>query len=90
LLADTRATPESIIPILQTHAVFWLAAAPQYDMAGHRYDAHAPIHLATAATCDAVHTYLRSVPDLPVILDAVLADTNAEFREADFLAPAGN
>jgi hypothetical protein len=77
--------PEAVARILGERGGFWLAAAPRRDLAGQLWDAHAPVHRADAAETHAVHNYLLLAPKLPVILDAILDDADAEFLEATSL-----
>ena len=85
LLADAHMEPEAVARILDRRGGFWIAAAPRRDLSGQLWDAHAPVHRAAAAETEAVHGYLRLAPELPVILDAILDDADAEFLEVTAL-----
>jgi hypothetical protein len=85
LLADANMEPEAVARILGERGGFWLVAAPRRDLSGHLWDAHAPVHRAATAEAQAVHGYLGLAPQLPVILDAILEDADAEFLEATAL-----
>lgn len=87
LLAAGNAKPDDIESVLRTKGGFWLAAAPRFDIAGQLWDAHAPVHQADPATVRSIRAYVEQAPNLPVILDAILADADAEFLEAAILAP---
>lgn len=85
LLADAKVEPGAVAGILNQLGGFWLAAAPRRDLASHLWDAHAPVHRAAAAEKHAIRAYLRQAPQLPIILDAILEDADAEFLEATAL-----
>jgi len=87
LLAAGNVKPDDINSVLRKKGGFWVAAAPRHDIAGQLWDAHAPIHQADPATGRTIRAYIEQVANLPVILDAVLADADAEFLEAAILAP---
>jgi hypothetical protein len=85
LLAEARVEADAAARILGQRGGFWLAAAPRRDLTGHLWDAHAPVHRAAAAEQQVIRGYFGQAPRLPVILDAILADADAEFLEATAL-----
>jgi len=82
LLADAQIEPAAAARVLGARGGFWLAAAPRRDLAGRLWDVHAPVHRAAPADQEALRAYARQAPQLPVILDAILEDADAEYLEA--------
>jgi len=83
LLIAASVKPENAGHQIKGRAGFWLAAAPRKDSTGHLWDAHGQLHLSADTT--SVLDYLKSAPDLPVILDAVYGDQDEEYGDAAFL-----
>lgn len=84
LLAGQEPSPD-LAARLAKRLGFWCVAAPRRDLAGQLWDTHAP--LATCADRDAIKSWLAvGTPDVPLILDAVLADEDAEYAEARAIA----
>ena len=58
----------------------WLVAASRRDLSGKLWDASAP--LQSAADLDSPVRWLSVSPAAPVVLDALLADKDAEYLDA--------
>ncbi len=66
--------------ILKKRLGLWLAAAPQVDWAGKLWDVHAPLHRAAGSV--RIAEWISLVPDVPVVMDAVFADSDDEYLDA--------
>jgi hypothetical protein len=73
--------------ILKARLGLWLTAAPQVDLSGKLWDAHAPLHRATDRA--KVAAWLALVPDAPILMDAVFANQDEEYLDAMTLAQLG-
>ena len=65
---------------LKDQVGLWLVAAPQHDVTGRLWDAHAPVH--STSVHDSLKAWLPIAPQAPLISDAILADADAEYLEA--------
>jgi len=83
LLARTDVSADTA-RILKSRLGLWLAAAPQVDLSGKLWDAHASLHRATDRAKTA--TSIALVPDAPILLDAVFANQDEEYLDAMTLA----
>ncbi len=70
--------------ILKSGLGVWLAAAPQVDLSGKLWDAHAPLQRATGRA--GIAAWLALAPDAPILLDAVFANQDEEYLDAVTLA----
>ncbi|MDQ1255413.1 MAG: hypothetical protein QG656_2, partial [Candidatus Hydrogenedentes bacterium] len=61
----------------------WIVGAPAYDAAGRRWTANAP--LAGYESLGRLRELLSLAPEVPVLLDAVYPDQDAEYRDARVL-----
>ena len=76
-----RQTPSSEIAMrLREKVGLWLVAASRRDLSGKLWDASAP--LQSAADLDSPVRWLSVSPAAPVVLDALLADKDAEYLDA--------
>lgn len=79
MLDDLR--PETDKPGWLTDRLgLWLVAGGRRDVAGARWDTHAPLHRSDARESTAA--WLATAPDVPLVLDAVFADQDEEYRDA--------
>ena len=79
LLSRMEKSPE-VAEVLRTRLGLWLPAAPQVDLAGKLWDAHAPLHRCPEPAD--VAGWIALVPDAPVVFDAVLANQDEEYLDA--------
>lgn len=79
LLAGQTPTPE-LAARLKPHLGFWLVAAPERDIAGQLWNAHAPVSQFQGK--EAIARWLNLAPEVPVALDAVMAGHDEEYQEA--------
>ncbi len=79
LLSRMEKSPEGV-EVLKEWLGLWLLAAPQVDLAGKLWDAHAPLHRFrdTAKMAE----WIALVPEAPIVVDAVLANQDEEYLEA--------
>jgi hypothetical protein len=68
------------VRILKARLGLWLAAAPQVDLSGRLWDAHAPLH--RAADRARIAAWIALVPDAPILTDAVFANQDQEYLDA--------
>ena len=79
LLAD-QAPPAEMAARLKDHLGFWLVAAPGRDLAGQLWDAHRPV--AAIEGENLIWRWLALLPRASLVLDAVVAGPDDEYREA--------
>ncbi len=79
LLSRMEKSPEGV-EVLKEWLGLWLLAAPQVDLAGKLWDAHAPLHpfRDTAKMAE----WIALVPEAPIVVDAVLTNEDEEYLEA--------
>lgn len=78
LLAD-QVPPADLATRLKDRLGFWLVAAPQRDLAGQLWNVHGP--LATIIGENQIGRWLALAPRTPLVLDAVVAGPDDEYRE---------
>lgn len=79
LLAAQTPSPD-LAKRLKPHLGFWLVAAPERDIVGQLWNAHAPI--SQFQTKEALARWLAVAPGVPMVLDAVLDSQDAEYSES--------
>jgi hypothetical protein len=79
MLSRTERSPETT-QILKRRLGLWLLAGSQADLAGKLWDAHAPLHRWSERA--GVVEWIASVPDAPIVLDAVFANPDEEYLDA--------
>lgn len=82
LLAETAPSPQTL-KAWGPKLGLWLGASPRYDVAGRLWDVHAPLHQAGAA--QTIRNWLALASQVPVALDAVYSDLDAEYLDAAIL-----
>ena len=83
LLARTDVSADAA-SILKARLGLWLVAAPQVDLSGKLWDAHAVLHRINDRA--KIAAWLALVPDAPILLDAVFANQDEEYLDAVTLA----
>jgi len=73
--------------ILKARLGLWLVAAPQVDLSGKLWDAHAPLHRVPERA--GIAAWIALVPDAPTLLDAVFTNQDEEYLDAVTLAQLG-
>jgi hypothetical protein len=66
--------------VLKAKLGLWLVAAPQVDLTGRLWDAHAPLHRITDHA--KVAQWLSLAPKAPILMDAVLSNQDEEYLDA--------
>ncbi len=79
LLSRTDMSAEAT-RILKARLGLWLAAAPQADLSGKLWDAHAPLHRVTGRA--GIAAWLALVPGAPILMDAVFTNQDEEYLDA--------
>ncbi|MDX9972210.1 MAG: hypothetical protein RBU21_04365, partial [FCB group bacterium] len=82
LLVDSGKTPEDIAA-MKERVGLWLVSSPAYDLNGTIWTSEAP--LAGPPACEDAEHFLRALPETPMLLDAVYADADAEYRDVALL-----
>jgi len=86
LLSRTDMSADAV-RILKARLGLWLVAAPQVDLSGKLWNAHAPLHRATDRV--RIAAWIALVPDAPILMDAVCANQDEEYSDAVTLAQLG-
>jgi hypothetical protein len=84
LLLHQRANPREVAALFKDRPGLWLASAPAYDIAGTPWTMNAP--LAENADADALAQLLAAAPSVPIMLDGVYTNWDAEYLDARCVA----
>lgn len=88
LLLSGGDKPAAAAALLKERVGVWLAAGIGRDVAGVLWDTHAPVHMLSPADLKRMEAWRTLAPaSTPVVLDAILRDQDAEYRDARILAP---
>jgi len=87
LLLATGKKPHEISDLLRARTALWFVSAPEHDLAGQLWNAHARIagHPQAAPLAE----FLKQTPDVPIAFDAVYEDKDAEYLDARALESFG-
>ena len=66
--------------VLKSRLGLWLAAAPEADVTGKQWNAHAPLH--RLADQESVARWVSPSPEVPILLDAIYANQDEEYLDA--------
>jgi hypothetical protein len=81
LLVAGPPTRDTAASILKARAGLWLASTPRRDATGQLWDAHGRLH--AAPDLESVRSWLAMAPDQPIALDAIYADHDEEYLDAE-------
>jgi len=83
LLLAQKTEPENISEMVQDRIGLWFINAPEFDVGGHLWNAHAP--LATGNWKDQMSKFISLAPDVPVVLDAVHQNWDEVYQDLKIL-----
>lgn len=84
VLAAGGTKPADLAQVSDAEWGLWLAAGMEYDVGGQPWTVHG--RLATSGQKPAIAALLATRPQLPIVLDAVYADSDEEYQDAKTLA----
>jgi hypothetical protein len=84
LLLEQEIEADAFADIIGSTLGLWLVSAPAHDIAGRRWSTNAPI--AGYGEAERLAQLLATAPDVPLLLDAVYTNQDAEYLDARVIA----
>jgi hypothetical protein len=84
---QTQQTAAEEITAASASIGLWLASSPRFDLSGHLWDNHGPLALDEGRPW--LRDHLATVPEAPVVLDALYPDWDAVYRDVKILQAVG-